>query len=975
MRPSQARFITACQQVLALGAVLAVLAPAAGVISLDVVTRHPDGASATASAGGFGGRGAITPDAAPARVATKPVDARLREVSLTPREVASTSSGRPITPTSSGARLLHSAAGAASLLSTPQPVDGFGTVGVSWAHGENYADGQLSFQVRTRTDGTWSDWQVLHYDADHGPDPGSEEAARARPGTDAMVIGTVDDVQVKATSATGVIPDDMLLAVINPGSADTEVETPAIDTGELDAARESGTETGIPGEPTSTPAPATDEVPATETTDESTDGIELQSGAVTAKPHIFSRAQWGADESMRDPGSLHYFEVHAGFVHHTVNANDYTRDEVPGILRSIYAYHTQSRGWSDIGYNFLVDRFGRIWEGRYGGVDRPVVGAHTLGYNDYSFAMSAIGNFEIARPSAVMLDAYARLFAWKLSLHGVDAASTRQWVGDTWFQAINGHRDAAQTACPGKYLYAKLPTIRALAATYEADWGGRQRHVDLADTTYPDLLVRRTSDKAGFIVPTQGLLRMTTPRVSQASGWSSKDVIVSSPDLTGDGRVDVLARDAATGTTRIYPGDGTGHFGAGIRPTTAFRGLDLITAVGDLNGDRRKDLVARNPSNGRLHLFYNIGGGVFRHTLLAADFSSYDKIAGVGDFTGDGKRDLLARSTNGGLWLFPGTASAHLGTPKQLAGDWSGYDVLTGYGDYNKDGRPDLFARSTSGFGYVFPNLGGGTFGHWLGPLPTVKGLTSLTSGGNVTDGGPADLVARRGDALVVVAHTGTYDTSAPIAMSANLSSANMLLNVGDWDGDGHGDLVTRTSTGALFLRLGNGAGTFGSPVLIGSDFGKVGLLAAAGDVTGDGFPDLMGQPSGGAMRIYPGRGIKGLGVSYVAHGAISAYRQIGVGLWNDDGAPDSLFRVGNKLSFYPGNGPGGLVGSGATLKGDLTPYDWVIGVGSVTGSSHPDLIVREKATGYLWVLPGTGTGFGMRQFLGEGFAGYDLAG
>ena len=74
--------------------------------------------------------------------------------------------------------------------------------------------------------------------------------------------------------------------------------------------------------------------------------------------------------------------MHAGFVHHTVNANDYTRDEVPGILRSIYAYHTQSRGWSDVGYNFLVDRFGRIWEGRYGGVDRPVVGAHTLGYND-----------------------------------------------------------------------------------------------------------------------------------------------------------------------------------------------------------------------------------------------------------------------------------------------------------------------------------------------------------------------------------------------------------------------------------------------------------------------------------------------------------------------------------------------------------------------------------------------------------------
>ncbi len=114
---------------------------------------------------------------------------------------------------------------------------------------------------------------------------------------------------------------------------------------------------------------------------------------------IYSRKQWGANERMRDRSSLHYFEVHAGFVHHTVNANAYTRAEVPGILRSIYAYHTQSLGWSDVGYNYLVDKFGRIWEGRAGGVDRPVVGAHTLGYNDWSFAMSAIGNYETVGPA------------------------------------------------------------------------------------------------------------------------------------------------------------------------------------------------------------------------------------------------------------------------------------------------------------------------------------------------------------------------------------------------------------------------------------------------------------------------------------------------------------------------------------------------------------------------------------------------
>ncbi len=192
------------------------------------------------------------------------------------------------------------------------------------------------------------------------------------------------------------------------------------------------------------------------------------------KPKIFSRAQWGADESMRDAPSLHYYEVHAGFVHHTVNANDYTRAQVPSIIRGIYAYHTRSQGWSDIGYNFLVDKFGRVWEGRYGGVNRPVVGAHTLGYNDNAFAASAIGNFETARPSRAMIRAYGRLFAWKLSLHGVNAADGRQYVTSDYFKAINGHRDAGATACPGINLYNRIPRIRELATAAQQGWGGRE---------------------------------------------------------------------------------------------------------------------------------------------------------------------------------------------------------------------------------------------------------------------------------------------------------------------------------------------------------------------------------------------------------------------------------------------------------------------------------------------------------------------
>jgi hypothetical protein len=124
----------------------------------------------------------------------------------------------------------------------------------------------------------------------------------------------------------------------------------------------------------------------------------------------------------------------------------------------------QSRGWNDIGYNFLIDRFGTIWEGRYGGMDRPVVGAQTLNHNAYSFGASAIGNFDVvAAPSAVAA-AFTRLIAWKAQVHRFNPAGSATMGGHT-LAAVSGHRDAFATICPGRYLYAKLPAIRSGAAT------------------------------------------------------------------------------------------------------------------------------------------------------------------------------------------------------------------------------------------------------------------------------------------------------------------------------------------------------------------------------------------------------------------------------------------------------------------------------------------------------------------------------
>ncbi len=400
MRQSKVRFVTACQQLLALGAVLAVLTPAAAVISLDVVGQVPaDGRPGAADRAGLSAfstetrRASVLPDG--------PVDAEVTEYALT----SATTGGRVAPSRTVGRVKLDPRTEATQLTTRPVPVSGYAGVGLTWAPDEQLDDEETSFALRTRTGEDWSEWNEVPYHDEHAPDPGSREARQARPGTDLVLVGKVDEVQVRSTVVDTSLPADLELAVTEPGQARRTVRAlPALETDQGSSA-DLSTESADSAE-------GDEEV------------LDLQAAVVTPKPRIYSRKQWGANESLRDRGSLRYFEIHAGFVHHTVNANDYSRSEVPGILRSIYAYHTQSRGWSDVGYNFLVDKFGRIWEGRAGGIDRPVVGAHTLGYNDYAFAMSAIGNFETATPSAAMIEAYGSLMAWKLSLHGVDAGST-----------------------------------------------------------------------------------------------------------------------------------------------------------------------------------------------------------------------------------------------------------------------------------------------------------------------------------------------------------------------------------------------------------------------------------------------------------------------------------------------------------------------------------------------------------------------
>jgi flagellar hook assembly protein FlgD len=195
--------------------------------------------------------------------------------------------------------------------------------------------------------------------------------------------------------------------------------------------------------------------------------------AMTTKPQIVSRSEWGANESWRS-GSPDYAPVKMAFVHHTDSGNDYTPEEAPAIMRGVYAYHAKSLHWSDVGYNFLVDRYGTIYEGRFGGITRGVIGAQVLGFNTGSTGISVIGTFTSAQPTSASVTSLEKLLEWKMDVHHVDPQGTGTLVcgyGQKYatgqrvtFPAIAGHRDANYTDCPGGRLYVQLPNVRKVVA-------------------------------------------------------------------------------------------------------------------------------------------------------------------------------------------------------------------------------------------------------------------------------------------------------------------------------------------------------------------------------------------------------------------------------------------------------------------------------------------------------------------------------
>jgi putative cell wall-binding protein len=333
----------------------------------------------------------------------RPVAARMTSVALSPAAP------------DQAARAGSVAAAQSSVVETG---GGLRVVGVTWATGDVVAGDRV--EIRERTNGAWGGWSTLETEDDHAPDPGTAEAERARGGTEPLVT-TADAVQVRVLGEHRTTGASARLDVVDPRSSSADRATP----------------------PTAGAA---------------------QAGSV--KPTIYSRAKWGADESQRR-GTTSFGTIRSAVVHHTAGTNSYTADQVPAILRGIYDFHVNGRGWNDIGYNFLIDKFGRIWEGRAGGVDLPVVGAQAGGYNSQTFGASTLGDFTSVAPPAAVVTAQSKLIAWKLGLTHIDPTGSTVIDGKGTLPRVIGHRNLNETSCPGAKSYALLPTIRTRAKAYQ----------------------------------------------------------------------------------------------------------------------------------------------------------------------------------------------------------------------------------------------------------------------------------------------------------------------------------------------------------------------------------------------------------------------------------------------------------------------------------------------------------------------------
>ena len=337
----------------------------------------------------------------------------------------------------------------------PTTTSGYALVGVTWTAG-SWTPGTV-VEVATRTDGVWSTYQELEAEEE----PVDVTGTAGRGGTGPLWVGDADGVAVRVVASTGQAPADLQVSTVEPDRTATA-------------------KTAMSGAGAKITGPA----------------------KFPEMPNIVTRREWGANPDLGDTcwEPIYGRSVRAVVMHHTVNSNDYSRADAPAIVRSILAYHTQSQGWCDIGYNFLVDRFGRIYEGRRGGIRLPVRGAHAGDYNTDTVGISMIGDYDEVPPTRRLKNALVRLIGWRLGTSYAPIYG-RTRINDRQLPHIFPHGNVMPTACPGRYGYAMLPELRSRVKNYLSEYDSpiKERAAEIGRRTTGRIFVGEEWTRNGFV--------------------------------------------------------------------------------------------------------------------------------------------------------------------------------------------------------------------------------------------------------------------------------------------------------------------------------------------------------------------------------------------------------------------------------------------------------------------------------------------
>ncbi|TXS39332.1 FG-GAP-like repeat-containing protein [Streptomyces sp. OR43] len=438
-------------------------------------------------------------------------------------------------------------------------------------------------------------------------------------------------------------------------------------------------------------------------------------------------------------------------------------------------------------------------------------------------------------------------------------------------------------------------------------------------------------------------------------------------DVDDDGYSDLMYR-AIDGKVYVEPSTGADSHEYTINGDYEEQYKDLI-APGDLDGGGRPDFLALS-ATGTLSLLQSWGDtGTGYVTWSGKGWQMYNKLVGPGDLNGDGRGDLLARTPSGELYLYVTNGAVDSNPFKarvKVGSGWGAYDQLVGANDVTGDGIADLFARTTAGELYFYAGTGN-----------AAKPFTGRVKVGNGWNG------------------------------------YNQIIGVDDANGDGLGDILARTTAGALYYYESTGSGSFltrsgGGPgwnvasLFIGTggnpDFGKNEMLGLGSNGTlywyypkNNGLfaaRQVVGENWGGAnisfpssfdkdgraelMEVYAGTLYNGgdpIGNGWGVYNSL-----VGPGDLSGDGKGDLLARTsGGTLYLYRGNGNGTAFASRINVGGGWGAYNKLLGAGDYNGDGLTDLLARSKS-GYLYLYPGTGVAskpFKARLNIGGGWNTY----